>query len=53
MEWNPKFEPIKAGPRLEEIPEKVFGNLSSDQIYLRLAIQYSAKEYLDHYQGDE
>ena len=30
MEWNPKFEPIKAGPRLEEIPEKVFGDLSSN-----------------------
>ena len=54
MTWSgtPRLAPIKAGPRLEEIPEKVVRDLSSDQKYLRLAIQYSAKEYPDRCQGN-
>ena len=39
MEWNPAFKPISAGPGLEELPEEVFRDLSSDQKYLCLVIQ--------------
>ena len=39
MEWNPAFKPISAGPGLEELPEEVFRDLSSDQKYLYLVIQ--------------
>ena len=39
MEWNPGFKPISSGPGLEELPEEVFRNLSSDLKYLRLVIQ--------------
>ena len=39
MEWNPGFKPISSGPGLEELPEEVFRDLSSDLKYLRLVIQ--------------
>ena len=35
--WNPKFTPIKNGPELPVLPEKVLNDLSSDQKYLYLA----------------
>ena len=38
MDWNPKFKPISDGPGLEDLPDKVFRDLSSDQKYLRLAV---------------
>ena len=39
MEWNPAFKPISAGPGLEELPEDVFRDLSSDQKYLYLTVE--------------